>query len=260
MSDTPVERPREPLGIGNIVSETFGILGGNIPAVLILGGVPSLASLILTRWLLGAAFVTATGNLNGDPTIVQTVYGFTAILVNLIWVAVYGVAVGLFVQFAYDSKFDRPIQLARYVQRALASAVHVVVLTIIITLLAFIGFAFFIVPGLWVYAVFSVTIPAVVIERAGFDALGRSISLTKEYRWPIVLLTVIVAVITAVISMIGTFLVFFVPGGLVFDMIVLAVFYGIIYGVFGTLTFLIYARLREIKDGYGAKDLVSVFE
>ena len=174
--------------------------------------------------------------------------------------AIYGISLALFVQLAYDSKLGQPVQPARYIQPALASLVYVVVLTIIIYLLAMIGFMAFIVPGVWVYAVFSVTIPALVIERVGFGALGRSISLTKEYRWPIVLLMIISGAISIAISLAGSYLIGLVPGAAIISMILFAVLYGVLYGVFGILAFLIYARLREIKDGFGVKDLVSVFE
>ncbi|MDA4844539.1 hypothetical protein [Hoeflea poritis] len=258
MSDTSMEQQHEPLGIGNIVSETFSILTGNITAVLILGGIPSVVSLILTWLLFGAAFVT--GNFAEDPTGLPANFGLSFAFVFVISLAITAVAMALIVQLAYDSKAGQAIQPARYVQPALASAFHVVVLTFIISILSIIPFALFIVPGLWVYAVFSVTIPSVVIERTGFGALGRSISLTKQYRWPIVLVMIITGIISIVINMVGSIVIEFVPGGVIVELILLSVLYGITYGIFGILMVLIYDRLRQIKEGVGLKGVVSVFE
>lgn len=258
MSETSVERQHEPLGIGNIVSETFAMLTGNIPAVLILGGIPSLVSLLLTWLLFGAGF--ATGDFSEDPAGLPANFGLNFVLFTVISLAVSAVAMALIVQLACDAKAGQTVQPERYVQPALACAFHVVVLTFIVSILSIIPFALFIVPGLWVCAVFSVAIPAVVIERAGFNALGRSVSLTKQYRWPIVLLMVIFGIVTMVINVVGSVVIEFVPGGLTVELILLAALYGITYGIFGIMMVLIYDRLREIKQGVGVKGLVSVFE
>lgn len=257
MSDRSVE-PQESLEIGNILGDTFETLKGNFVAVLILGGIPALVSFLLTWMLFGAAFVT--GEFAEEPASLPTNIFLSVFLLSFLSMAIYGVALALCVQLAHDFKFGQPIELARYLQTALASIVPVVLVTIITSFLAGIGFALLIVPGLWIYAVYSVAIPAVVIEGAGFGALGRSIALTKHYRWPIVLLMVICGIITIVISSIGTILAEFIPGGIAIDLIVSSILYGIVYGVFGILLFLIYARLREIKEGVGVKDVASVFE
>lgn len=258
MSETSVERQKESLGIGQIIGGTFETLRGNIVAVALLGGIPSLISLLLTWVLFGEGFVT--GDFTEGPTDLPAGIFISVFLLSVLSFAIYGFALALFVQLARDFKLAQPVQPMRYVEAALASVVHIVVVTFIISLLASIGFALLIVPGLWVYAVYFVAIPAVVIERAGFGALGRSISLTKEYRWPIVLLMIIGGIIAIVISMVGTLLAEFVPGGVIVDLIVSTVVYAITYGFFGIMMFLIYARLREIKEEFGEEDLVSVFE
>ncbi|MEP3277995.1 MAG: hypothetical protein ABJN26_14485 [Stappiaceae bacterium] len=259
MTDTSEGRYEQPLGIGDIISETFSILIGNIQSVLIMGGIPSLISLLLTWGILGAAFVT--GGLDPDPTDLQDGFnGFGMFIVSLISFAIYGIVLALFVQLAYDSKLGRSVQPMRYIQPALGSVVHIVLLTIIITLLVIIPLMLFIVPGLWVYAVFSVCIPAVIIERAGFGALGRSVSLTKEYRWPIVGLIVVFGVIFVLINLAGTFVAGMIPGGPIIGIIVLSVIYSVVYGMSGILVALIYARLKEIKEGASVNDLVAIFD
>lgn len=258
MSDTSAEPQHESLDIGSIIGETFATLRGNIVAVLILCGIPSLVSLLLTWGLFGAAFIT--GDFTEEPASLPAGIFVSVALLSVLSMAIYGLALALCVQLAHDFKFGEPVQVARYFQTALASLVPIVVVTIAVSLLAGIGFVLLIVPGLWIYAVYSVAIPAIVIERAGLGAMGRSIALTKEYRWPIVLLMVICGIITIVFSTIGTLLAEFIPGGIVIDLVVSTIVYGIAYGVFGILMFLIYARLREIKEGVGVKDVVSVFE
>ena len=71
MSDKSLERPYEPLGIGKIIGETFATMQRNILAVLILGGIPSFVSLMLTWMMLGAGFIT--GEINDDRQTYRTV-------------------------------------------------------------------------------------------------------------------------------------------------------------------------------------------
>ena len=104
----------------------------------------------------------------------------------LLPIVFYGLATALLVQLAYDAKLGRPLQPGRYVAPALRAAIPIAVLMLIAGILTGIGFVLLVVPGLWLYAVFSLVAPAVVIEGAGFGGLGRSAALTKEYRWPIV--------------------------------------------------------------------------
>ncbi|MEM6461684.1 MAG: hypothetical protein AAF724_07200 [Pseudomonadota bacterium] len=258
MAQTSAGPQYEPLGIGEIISETFARLIQNFLNVLILGGIPALVSLVLTWLLVGAAFVT--GEVSEDPAAFQAGVGFSVFLVSVISIVLTAVAMALVVQLAYDTKLGRQAQPAGYIQPALASTLYIMVMSVLIGLMAIIPLMLLIVPGLWVYAVFAVTIPAAVIERTGFGALGRSIALTKEYRWPIVLLIFIVGLIAAVISFVAGFLVAFVPGGLITNVILSSVINGILYGIFGFLLVLIYVRLREIKEGAGSGDMVSVFE
>ena len=70
----------------------------------------------------------------------------------------------LLVQLAYDAKLGRPIQLGRYVGPAMSAVVPLAILSIVTTILVMLGMMLFIVPGLWVYAVFCVLAPAIVIE------------------------------------------------------------------------------------------------
>src|SRR5579875_1257738 len=71
----------------------------------------------------------------------------------------------------------------------------VIALQIIYAIGQLIGFVLLIIPGIWLYAAWSVRVPAVVIERMGpFRALGRSRRLVKGRWWPtagVLLVTVI---------------------------------------------------------------------
>ena len=67
------------------------------------------------------------------------------------------------------------------------------------------GLVLLIIPGIWLYAAWSVRVPALVVERAGpFRALGRSRRLVKGRWWPtagvLLISTVMVGVIGALLG------------------------------------------------------------
>ncbi len=251
MTDHSADQHHQPLGIGDIVGDTFTILTGNIPAILMLACLPSLISLALIGLLFGEGYLT--GAIGPEQS------GVSTLLVTIISLAAYGVTAALLVQMAYDAKLGHGVQPARYVRPALNCALPIVILTIVVTVMMGIGLVALVVPGLWIYAVFSVFIPAVVIDRAGFNALGRSIWLTREYRWPIVGLTLVIWIIAMALNLGGLFLADLVSGGFIPSLIILTIVYGITYGISGISVALLYARLREIKEGASVGDLVAIF-
>ena len=103
--------------------------------------------------------------------------------------------------------------------------------------------------------------------------MGRSASLTKEYRWPIVGTLIVVVILNALLSRLASFLAeqslgalgwyilvmsdaaIYFAYGLVMSLIV-----GIGFAYGGIVTALIYARLREIKEGVDIDEIAAVFD
>lgn len=261
MTDAAVEQYRQPFGIGDIISETFSILTRKFLWVLVLSCVPTLVALVLTWLLVGASFAPENLGPNADAAILPVGLTFARVIaVVLLWFAAYGVTVALIVQLAYDAKLGRAVRPTHYVLPALTGVPFILVLMLPVGFLVGFGLMLLLVPGLWIYAVFCVFVPAILFDRSGFGALGRSMSLTREYRWPIVALTIIMWVIGVLISEAGSLIVDVFPDGFILGPILLAVLYGITYGISGISVALTYARLREIKEGANVQDLVSVFE
>ena len=175
MTDTVTTGGKAPLGVGSIISESFSILFANFVKVLMIAFIPTVVGLLISGAILG--FGVALG-IEGpaaalDPTDLGGFFAGIAVAA-VIQMVIYGLVIALMVQLAYDAIVGRPVKLVEYFGPALRAALPIAVLTFVATILYGIGFALLIVPGLWLYAVFSVTAPAVVIDKVGFGGLGRA--------------------------------------------------------------------------------------
>lgn len=259
MVATPDAQFSAPLGVGAVVSESFSILFRNIIPVMILAFIPTFFGLVVSGFLNGWGFTLGT-----DDNIVGP-FNWAAFALNmLINMVIYGLTTALLVQLAYDAKLGRPINVGRYFGPGLAAALPIAVLGMVAGILAGLGFMALIVPGLWIYAVFSMIAPVVVIERVGYKGLGRSAGLTKGYRWPIIGTIILIGICTALLSFVATFLVSMLGalagGGIAVSLVITSAISAVGYGLGGISLSLIYARLREIKEGVSVDQIASVFD
>ena len=86
----------------------------------------------------------------------------------------------------------------RFALRRLLRVVGLQILTVIGLILAFIAL---IIPGIWLYAAWSVAVPVLLIERRGaFRSLGRSRRLVKGRWWPTAAVILVTTIMVSVIS------------------------------------------------------------
>jgi len=260
MTDATTAQPKAPLGAGSIIGESFSILFGHIIQIILIAFVPTLIGFLISGLLSG--FEVALGQQPQDFSNPGAGIGMAvSFLINMV---VYAITTALLVQLAYDAKLSRPIKIGRYISPALSAAVPLSILTIVVTILLVIGFMLLIVPGLWVYAVFSVLAPVIVIERVGFGGMGRSASLTKEYRWPIVGALILAFLLVMILQIFAMFVVGLIATagtvGIVISVLLLVAISTLGAGYLSILVSLIYARLREIKEGVSVDQIAAVFD
>lgn len=263
MTDASPQLPKMPLGVGDIISNSFSILFGNFIKVMLLGFTGAFIGLIVQSAFLG--FGVATGI--EEPSAIDPTSIFVGIgLSTIISLVVYGLVTALLIQLAYDAKLGRQSSMGSYLKAALPAVLPIAVLSLVVGILGTIGAIALIIGGLWVYAVFYVMAPVAVIERGGFGSMGRSATLTKEYRWPIVGLFIVVVILSIIMQLVGTTILGMLAGladgvpGFVILGVIYALFTGVVYGFGGIVVALVYARLREIKEGVAVDQIVSVFE
>ena len=196
MTDTTFSQQKVPLGIGTILGDTFLILLKRIVPLFIIGLIPSVIIFAMFTGTLGMRGLLGLDQV--QPSVLMGAAYWITVIANYV---VYFATAAFLVQLIYDAKLNRPARLASYVASTVSSIIPVALLGIVVTLLFFVGAMFLVLPGFWIYAVFSVTVPAIVIERAGFGGMKRSAQLTKGYRWPIVVVIFIVTVCSIIFSM-----------------------------------------------------------
>lgn len=249
-----------PLGVGAIVSESFSILFRYFGAVFFLAFVPTLLGLVISGLLNGWGYALGTPEAG-----IGIGFNWMAIVLDiLIQIVIYGLATALLVQLAYDAKLQRSTNIARYFAPAMSAALPIAILGLVAGILAGVGFIFLVIPGLWIYAVYSMIAPAVMIERVGYRALGRSVELTRGYRWPILGAIVIIGICNMLIAFAAQFVVgmfgAIVGGGFLVSLLLVAASTTVAMGLGGISISLIYARLREIKEGVSVDQIASVFD
>lgn len=251
---------RAPLGIGGLMTGTFGLFFRRFLLFFAIAIVPSLIMNVLSYAMIGNTIeAQATGEVLPPDQIFGAGYFIFLILSLLIGLVVFGVTT----LAAYDALLGEPIRIGVYVSRTLKALPAIVVLGLLFYLMMVVGLVLLILPGLYLIARFYVFTPAILVEGAGFGALGRASELSKGYRWPIVgalILIGIVIILLSAVSQLFVGLVLAGTGGLLLFFVLQSVLSAVIYAISSIFAALLYARLREIKEGLGLRDLASVFE
>ncbi|EEA93456.1 hypothetical protein [Pseudovibrio sp. JE062] len=248
---------RMALGVGTIIGDSFSIFFKHLIPIALMAFVPILLSLLVSSTLIGFDAALGTGTPEFSSSIGLGAWGIAIVL----QVSFYSLVTALLVQLAYDAKLGRTIQLGRYVASAIRAAIPIAILSTIAGLVIGIATLALIIPGLWAYAVFSMIAPAVVIERVGFGGLGRSINLTKNYRWPILGVVILIGIIVAIFNFIAGFAASLTIGsGQIMAALAYLIPSALGAGLSGVSIALTYARLREIKEGVSVDQIALVFD
>ncbi|WP_118132924.1 hypothetical protein [Oceanicella sp. SM1341] len=278
MPDTPPPPPpapeaRPPLGVGGIIGEAFGILSRRFVALVLLALVPVLVGAVIQYAVLSPMMVMGEPG-NPEAMMESGAIGFGIALNFIVGVLVPTVVTALVVQAAFDTRLGRPLEIGRYVNGTLANILPLLVMGFAASIAIMVLMTFLLVPGIWLAAVLCVTVPAIVLERAGFGAFGRSQRLTKEYRWPLVGLGVLTFIVVMVFSLVleaglslllGGSLMMMGSAGLMTGapaaiyLLASAVVEAVATAFYCVVISLAYARLREVKEGMATESLLEVF-
>jgi hypothetical protein len=212
MSSAPTGAPAlRPLSVGEILDAGINIYRRNARTLIVLSAI-----VVVPFQILSAVVTLSTVSTSSEVPRGLSAFGnvgradHAASAGGDVIVSIIGLVVGLLVTAAcvkavsdayMDREADAGVSL-RFAGRRIGSLLWLELLLIVLLGLAFVAF---IIPGIWLYAAWSVATPALMIEGVrGRRALGRSYGLVRGRWWPtagVVLVTnLILSIVGGVIA------------------------------------------------------------
>lgn len=256
-----------PLGVGKILGNSFLILFGNVFKILALVAVAAFVHSVFKVFVFGFAAPAMWSELvsTGPGRRIGDLASF------LIGPIIYGLMIGFIVCLAYDAKLNGSRSFAVYFRSSIPAIIPVIIISLVPVVLAQVNAIAMLVSFALISVVCFMIASVAVIERAGLSSVSRSADLTKGYRWPIAGSYIVVLIFAALVARVLDFATLMLSlkfsltswrntyAFLVLDL-QRSLTVGLIYAYGGIVTTLIYARLREIKEGGNFDHVGTVFD
>jgi hypothetical protein len=253
--------------IGDVVSQTFAVVGRKLQILLLL----ALICLILPPLLAGVLEISSYDLSRPATSFMDALRGANAARGQVNPLINYPLSVLTFIGSFYfvifttqivvtDLAGDSP-QKDRFTLAWRRFLPYVGVL-LLVTLATMAGFIFLIVPGIMIAIAFAVAMPVIISEpgRGVMGALRRSRDLTRGYRWRIFLLGLLYFVASAMVLAISVLS----EVSLHLPIAIWGLTFGLLVSVAGNLftavgVAVLYFELRKAKDGGSASDVAAAF-
>jgi len=179
-------------------------------------------------------------------------------LVQLIVLGTLGEAV--IVHAAFQDMQRRPVRLAESLNVALRRLLPILGFAFVAYLLIWLGFSLLIIPGLILYTMWFVALPACVVERLGpWSSLRRSRELTKGHRWKLFGLALLL-LIGGFGSSLLQFVLAAVDADPIVELIGRLIWQGLWVSFVTTVVAVAYHDLRVAKEGVDIDQIAGVFD
>jgi hypothetical protein len=246
MASQPAE-----FSISNVFSNTFGVIGRNAPlflglSLIIVGAPQLLIGLFSTPQVADPMALLAN-----PAVIITSIIGYIVFLFLSIVLQA-----SLIVASANDLA-GRRVDFGECVSRAAAKLFPLIGLGIVVAIGVSIGFVFLIIPGIILYLMWMIAVPALMVENLGvFEALSRSSALTKGSRLKLLGLIVVFFIFSMIIGIPIGLLSLISPSLSVVSTALLSAVSAAV-GAAGIAA--VYIELRGAKEGTSSDQLASVF-
>jgi hypothetical protein len=241
----------EDFRIGSVIARGISIFFGNIVAFAIVTVVLFIVPVLLSLFV----FASMGPQLAG-------------ILTMLVWLIAYFWLSAALVYGVVSDLRGNKAGAGQILSGAVGVLIPVFLLSIVIGVMVGIGTLLLVVPGIILYVMFWVAVPAAVVEREGvMGSLKRSLALTKGYRWKIFFILVIWAVLAWVIQIV-LMVILGVPleaagmgaAGTSGASWVLQIVNVLLSGISASILAVGYHDLRVVKEGVGSAEIARVFD
>jgi hypothetical protein len=207
------EKPNRELFLGEIISGTFRLYMSRF----LLFYLPLLVAGLISGTLISALFLSfplPTPPATGAPTtaVFQWIGSFFSTLIAIVvfggivsWV-IGSIAIGMVVKGASDVIEKGKGNLQESFNFAVSKLPSLLVASIITGVVILVGFLLLVIPGIILMIMFSLVVPAIIIEQKGaFDSLNRSSKLVSHRWFETFALLIVIVLIIVVISLTTSF-------------------------------------------------------
>jgi hypothetical protein len=235
--------------VGRVLSHTMTVLSHRFLTFFIVSFVAFVPIIVLQK---------ATASAERDPAQALTMVGVSlAMLVLMLVLNMLSSAVIL--HGAFQDMRNRPVSLAESLKVGLRRFLPLMGLAFLVALLMVIGLIFLIIPGLFLYTIWFVSVAACVVERTGaWASMRRSRELTKGHRWKvfgIVLLLILLSLLNPLLQLVLT-----AAGGETLATIGTAIWTAIGASFSSVIIAVTYYELRAAKEGIDIEQIAAVFD
>lgn len=241
--------------MGRVFTRTFGVVGANfLPffvLALLFGFVPAVVVAVGPEYLSPDLDTQAEGGIKALAGILQ--FGLSYVLAAAL------------TRGTIDDLDGRKASIGKCLTTGLKYAFPAFIVALVGGVAVLLGLILFVIPGIIMAIAWSMSTPALVIERTGiFGALSRSAQLTRGHRWALLgLMICFVLVMIAILILVGA-----VGAGVGFAVgephlatQIGSALGGSLGALLGAVMFTTaYAELRGARDGVGVSELASVFD
>ncbi|NIA71819.1 hypothetical protein HBA54_24795 [Pelagibius litoralis] len=245
--------PAVAISVGAVIKRTFSVFFANLLPFGILALVLHLPGLLYNYMTLDETLSGAGPSFSPGQIVVIVLSLVLSYL--LMGAVVYGTV---------SHMRGRQAGLGEIVSRGLTAVLPIIVIAIAASVIMAVGFALFIIPGIFLGVIFAVVLPAYVVERPGIvGSFKRSMELTKGNRWRVLGILIILFVILAVIGMVIGAVTGFVAvmgTGLGLVAIVNYVISALSSAVVAVAVAVLYHDLRIAKEGVSTEQIAAVFD
>jgi len=234
--------------VGDVLGRTFSILGRNLVPFLVIAAVAAIPHLFLDR--------TAISSMPGMSSQMIFQSGWSLIIGGLVQILTQAVIL----HAAFQDMLGRPIRIGDSVRVGFSRFLPILGLSILLGFGIVVGLLFVIIPGVILLVMWSVALPACVVEAQGpVGSLGRSIELTKGHRWKIFGLLFLIWLVSMILSFALGATGAMVAGhyGLLGAQFIIQTVLGAFRAI---LVIVIYRDLRVAKEGIGTEQIAAVFD
>jgi hypothetical protein len=247
-----------PLGVLRLIGDTLRLLGAHFFFLFPIAFVPSLALVVVDLAAGTGEPIAIDPETGAPPPDLNPVPYLISFLLNVV---VASVISGVMCLAALDAVIGKRHTVGEYLRQTLRHLGPIVVLGTILYVLAGIGLVLFILPGLYVLARYWPWIATIVFEDAGWSGFSRAQELTEGYRLPLIGAIALFALLGAVILFfLMPFAALGAEAGAVLHIPIAAAVSAIFYALIAVFIAMVYARLREIKEGMSPADIAATIE